>query len=81
VWTALFKTADRLAIGRPTATLGGRGLSAQQAYLLAFHEALDAGDVEHMLAVAERLDALSEPELAARVRRAADRLLQEVGER
>lgn len=80
-WTALLQTADRLAIAPPTATLGGRGLSARQGYLLAFHEALDAGDVEHMLAVADRLDALSEPDLAARVRRAVDRVLGEIGTR
>ena len=28
----------------------------RKAYLLAFHQAQDAGDVEHMLAVADRLD-------------------------
>jgi hypothetical protein len=34
-----------------------------------------------MLAVADRLDALSEPDLAARVRRAVDRVLGEIGTR
>jgi hypothetical protein len=78
-WTALFGTGDELATGRLTATLGGHPLTARKAYLLAFHQAQDAGDVEHMLAVADRLDALDEADLAAHVRRAANRLLEEIG--
>jgi hypothetical protein len=64
-----------------TATLGVQPLTARQAYLLAFHEALDAGDVEHMLAVADRLEAVSEPELAALVRRAVTRQLDGIARR
>ena len=78
-WTVLVHTGDRLAAGDPTATLNGRTLTAWQAYLLAFHSAQDAGDVEHVLAVADRLDAAREPELAAHVRRAADALREELG--
>ena len=76
-WTTLLGTGDELATGRLTATRGGRTLTARQAYLLAFHQAQDAGDVEHVLAVADRLDAVGESDLAARVRRAADALLAE----
>jgi hypothetical protein len=67
-------------MGRITATLAGQPLTARKAYLLAFHEAQDAGDVEHMLAVADRLDAVGEADLARHVRRAADTLLEEIGE-
>ncbi|MGH7358991.1 MAG: hypothetical protein ACREJR_09270 [Candidatus Rokuibacteriota bacterium] len=74
-WTALFGAGDDLATGRLTATLGGQPLTARKAYLLAFHQAQDAGDVEHMLAVADRLDAIGDADLAAHVRRAADTLL------
>jgi hypothetical protein len=37
------------------------------------------GDIEHVLAVADRLDAVGERDLAAHVRRAADVLLEETG--
>jgi hypothetical protein len=80
-WTALLGAGDQLATGRLTATLGGQPLTARKAYLLAFHQAQDSGDVEHMLAVADRLEAVGEPDLAAHVRRAADALLQEIGQR
>lgn len=76
-WATLLGTGDELALGRLTATLGGQPLTARKAYLLAFHEAQDAGDVEHMLAVADRLDAVGEADLAAHVRRAVDALLDE----
>ena len=76
-WTALFGAGDELATGRLTATLGGQPLTARKAYLLAFHQAQDAGDVEHMLAVADRLDAVGEADLATHVRRAVDTLLDE----
>ena len=79
VWTVLVQTGDELAAGQLTATLGGQPLTAGKAYLLAFHQAQDAGDLEHVLAVADRLDAASEPDLAAHVRRAADTLIEEVG--
>ena len=79
VWTVLVQTGDELAAGQLTATLGGQPLTAGKAYLLAFHQAQDAGDLEHVLAVADRLDAASEPDLATHVRRAADTLLEEVG--
>lgn len=62
-------------------TLGGQPLTARKAHLLAFHQAQDAGDVEHMLAVADRLDAVGEADLATHVRRAADTLLEEIGGR
>ena len=77
-WTTLLGTGDELATGRLTATWGGQPLTARQAYQLAFHEAQDAGDVEHVLAVADRLDALGESDLAAHVRRAAAALLAEM---
>ena len=64
-WTALLGAGDELAIGRITATLAGQPLTARKAYLLAFHQAQDAGDVEHMLAVADRLDAVGEADLAS----------------
>ena len=79
IWTVLVQTGDELAAGQLTATLDGQPLTAGKAYLLAFHQAQDAGDLEHVLAVADRLDAASEPDLAAHVRRAADTLLEEVG--
>ena len=79
IWTVLVQTGDELAAGQLTATLGGQPLTAGKAYLLAFHQAQDAGDLEHVLAVADRLDAASEPDLATHVRRAADTLLEEVG--
>jgi hypothetical protein len=78
-WTVLVQTGDELAAGQLTATLGGQPLTAGKAYLLAFHQAQDAGDLEHVLAVADRLDGASEHDLAAHVRRAADALLQDVG--
>jgi hypothetical protein len=77
-WTALVQTGDELAGGRPTATLAGQPLTARKAYLLAFHEAQDAGDLEHVLAVADRLDIAGEVDLAAHVRRAAEVLLEEL---
>ena len=49
------------------------------AYLLAFHEAQDAGDLEHVLAVADRLDAAGHADLAAHVRRAAEALVEGLG--
>ena len=79
VWTVLVQTGDELAAGRLTATLGGQPLTAGKAYLLAFHQAQDVGDLEHVLAVADRLDATGEPDLAAHVRRAGDTLLEEAG--
>jgi hypothetical protein len=80
-WTTLLAMGDQLATGRLTATWGGQPLTARKAYLLAFHEAQDAGDVEHMLAVADRLDATGEPDLAAHVQRAVDALVQELSGR
>ena len=79
VWTALVETGDELAAGRVTATLAGQPLTARKAYLLAFHQAQEAADLEHMLFVADRLDSAREAELAAHVRRAADALRQELG--
>lgn len=79
VWTTVVRTGDELAAGQLTGTLDGQPLTAAKAYLLAFHHAQDAGDLEHILAVADRLDAASEPDLATHVRRAADSLLEELG--
>jgi hypothetical protein len=80
-WATLFGAGDELAAGRMTATLGGQPLTARKAYLLAFHRAQDAGDVEHMLAVADRLDATGEPDLAAHVRRAVNAYVRELAGR
>jgi hypothetical protein len=79
MWTVLVRTGDELAAGQLTATLAGQPLTAGKAYLQAFHQAQDEGDLEHMLFVADRLDAAHEAEFAAHVRRAADALRQELG--
>jgi hypothetical protein len=76
-WTVLVRTGDELAAAELTASPAGPLLTPGKAYLLAFHEAQDVGDLEHVLAVADRLDAVGETELAAHVRRAADALLEE----
>jgi hypothetical protein len=77
-WTALVQAGDALARGaRPGVSAPGRPVTPRAAYLLAFHVAQDAGDPEHALAVADRLDALGEPDLATHVRRATERLLAE----
>jgi hypothetical protein len=78
VWRGMVQTGDALAAGQLTATLGGQPLTAAKAYLLAFHQAQDASDLEHVLVVADRLEAAGEPELAIHVRRAADTLLGEI---
>lgn len=78
VWTALVEAADR---GGPVdLPRGGAGppVTARQAYLLAFHEAQDQADLEHVLAVADRLEAAGELDLAAHVRRAAGTLLEDI---
>ena len=79
LWTVLVQAGDELAAGQLAATVGGQSLTARKAYLLAFHQAQDVEDLEHVLFVADRLDAAREPELAAHVRRAADALREEVG--
>jgi hypothetical protein len=79
VWTVLVQTGDELAAGELTAALGGQPLTPAKAYLLAFHEAQDAGDLEHVLAMADRLEAVDEPDLATHVRLAAQVLLEEIG--
>jgi len=78
-WTVLVQTGDELAAGELTATVDGQPLTPGKAYLLAFHHAQDAGDLEHVLAVADRLDAAGEGDLAAHVRWAADLLVEELG--
>jgi hypothetical protein len=78
-WTALVEAGDELAAGELTATVNGQPLTAGKAYLLAFHHAQDAADLEHVLAVADRLDAAGEGDLAAHVRRAADVLVEDLG--
>jgi hypothetical protein len=77
-WTVLVQTGDDLVAGELTATLAGQPLTPAKAYLLAFHEAQDAGDLEHVLAVADRLDRAGEPDLGAHVRLAAQALLEEI---
>jgi hypothetical protein len=79
-WTSLVQKGDELAAGPVSATLHGPPLTAAKAYLLAFHEAQDMGDLEHVLAVADRLDTAGEIALAAHVRRAAQTLLEEMAE-
>ena len=79
VWTVMVRTGDELAAGQLATTLPGQSLTARKAYLLAFHQAQDVGDLEHILFVADRLDAAGESELAAHVRRAADALREELG--
>jgi hypothetical protein len=80
-WTRLVEAADQSgAVDLPGDHAGTR-LTARQAYLLAFHEAQDAADPEHVLAVADRLDAIGEGALAGHVRRAAGILLVELGAR
>ncbi len=70
-WTALVATGDRLAATGGTVTTEAGELSARAAYLLAFHHAQDALDVERMLVAAERLDRLGEQDLARHARRVA----------
>lgn len=79
-WTALVEAGDRdgATVASPPAG-GGPRLTARQAYLLAFHQAQDAADPEHVLAVADRLDGIGEDALASHVRRAARILLAELG--
>ena len=80
-WTRLVEAADQGgAVKLPRGHTGTR-LTARQAYLLAFHEAQDAADPEHVLAVADRLDAIGEGALAGHIRRAAGTLLVELGAR
>jgi hypothetical protein len=79
VWTVLVRTGDQLAAGQLTTRIPGPPLTARKAYLLAFHEAQDVGDLEHVLFVADRLEAARESELASHVRRAADALREELG--
>jgi hypothetical protein len=79
-WTRLVEAGDwdGAAVDSPLAG-GGPRLSARQAYLLAFHQAQDAADPEHVLAVADRLEGIGEGALASHVRRAARILLAELG--
>jgi hypothetical protein len=48
------------------------------AWLLAFHDAQDAGDVARMLLAAERLDRLGEPALASHPRGVAVEVAREL---
>jgi hypothetical protein len=80
-WTTLVEAADQGDAAAPRWVRGGPGLTARQAYLLAFHEAQDAADPEHVLAVADRLDAIGDGALARHVWRAASSLLVELGAR
>ena len=78
-WTTLVEAADQGGAVELPRSRGGTRLTARQAYLLAFHEAQDAADPEHVLAVADRLDAIGGGALASHVRRAARSLLEELG--
>jgi hypothetical protein len=77
-WQIMVATGDEIASGQLTATLAGQPLTARKAYLLAFHEAQDAGDLEHILAVADRLEWAGDRDLAAHIRQAARALTGEV---
>ncbi len=77
-WRAMVETGDELAAGQLTATMDGQPLTARKAYLLAFHQAQDAGDLEHVLAVADRLESAGDRDLAAHVRQAARALVDEL---
>ena len=79
VWTVLVQTGDELASDPHSTRLAVQSLTARKAYLLAFHQAQDVSDLEHVLFVADRLDATGDLETAAHVRRAADALRQELG--
>jgi hypothetical protein len=74
----MVQTGDELAAGQLTATIDGQPLTARKAYLLAFHQAQDAGDLEHVLAVADRLEWTGHGDLAVHVRQAARILVDEV---
>src|SRR5262245_14217422 len=76
-WAVLVRTGDELAAAELIASPASPLMTPGKAYLLAFHTAQDVGDLEHVLAVADRLDAAGERELAAHVRRAASTLLEE----
>jgi hypothetical protein len=78
-WTALVDAGERGTV--PAGLRVAPERAARTAYLLAFHHAQDAGDPEHALAVADRLERLGEAELAAHVRRAAAALLETLGYR
>jgi hypothetical protein len=78
-WTALVEAGDEGRVPAGLSVTPER--AARTAYLLAFHQAQDAGDPEHVLAVADRLDRLGEAALAAHVRRAAAALLETLGYR
>jgi hypothetical protein len=80
-WTTLIEAADQGDAAAPLRSRRGARLTARQAYLLAFHEAQDAADPEHVLAVGDRLDAIGDGALAGYVRRAARSLLVELGAR
>jgi hypothetical protein len=78
-WTGLVDAGNLAGTGVPAATLDGRPLTRRAAYLLAFHVAQDAGDPEHVLAVAARFEQVGDAELARHVRGAARHLLAELG--
>jgi len=69
-WTRLIEAGDALSASGDGATTRG-GLTPRTAYLLAFHEAQDAGHVGRMLVAAERLARIGEPELAENARQVA----------
>ena len=63
-WRALIEMGDAAASGQVVPD----GLSPRAAYLLAFHEAQDALDVDRMLVAAERLERLGETAVAAHLK-------------
>ncbi|HZS33757.1 MAG TPA: hypothetical protein VFC42_10300 [Methylomirabilota bacterium] len=77
-WGSLVGAADREA-STPRTADPDAARRARIRYLLAFHDAQDAADPEHVLAIADRLERGGEPALAAHVRRAARALFRELG--
>jgi hypothetical protein len=79
-WSTLVEAADSGgALDLPPGGGGGVPITVRQVYLLAFHDAQDAADPEHVLARADRLAAIGEDGLAHHVRWAARTLLVELG--
>ncbi len=77
-WASLVDAADREA-SAARAPDPDAARRARIRYLLAFHQAQDAADPEHVLAIADRLERGDEPALAAHVRHAARALLRDLG--
>jgi len=75
---ALFAAVASAPAARPPdAVPTAAGLTPRTAWLLAFHEAQDAGDVARMLLTAQRLERLGEHDLARHVRHVAREFARE----